>query len=103
MDVIVMAAGDTATRLAREHRYREPVEEVPLAERVGFDAFDAFDAFDSSEATVSASEVLRPYLMTFPSRTDNWSDEKRPSAALATARTVHHGPAVRAVREVCNG
>ncbi|MEU2690152.1 hypothetical protein ABZ654_41070 [Streptomyces hygroscopicus] len=96
MDVIAMAAEDTATRLAREHRYRELIEEVPLAERVGF------DTFGSSEATVSASEVLRPYLMTFTSRTDNWSDEQRPSAALATARTVHHGPAVRAVREVWN-
>ncbi|MCQ8195491.1 hypothetical protein [Streptomyces rugosispiralis] len=74
MDVIVMAEGDTSVGLARERRYRELVE-----------------------------EVLRPYLMAFTSRTDNWSDEKRPSAALANADTVHHAPAARAAREVWHG
>ncbi|WP_413098497.1 hypothetical protein [Streptomyces sp. Inha503] len=33
MNVIVMAEGDTPTRLAREHRYRELVDEVLLAEK----------------------------------------------------------------------
>ncbi len=54
MDVIVMAEGNTPTRLPRE-------------------------------------------------RTDRWSDEKQPGAALANARIVHHGPVARAVREVWNG
>ncbi|MEU1792559.1 hypothetical protein ABZ553_43090 [Streptomyces sparsogenes] len=97
MDVIVLVEGDTPARLAREHRYRELVEEVRLPERADL------DAFGSSEATASASEVSRPYLRTLTSRSDNWSDVKQLSAALANARTVYHGPAARAAREVWNG
>ncbi|KAK1176664.1 hypothetical protein B7755_052245 [Streptomyces sp. NBS 14/10] len=97
MDVIVLSEGDTPARLAREHRYRELVEEVLLPERADL------DAFGGSEATVSTSEVPRPNLRTLTSRNDNWSDEKQPSAALANARTVYHGPAARAAREVWNG
>ncbi|MEU8878293.1 hypothetical protein AB0D24_45660 [Streptomyces javensis] len=39
MDVIVRAEGDIPTGLAREHRYREPVEEALLAEHADVGAF----------------------------------------------------------------
>ncbi|WP_159043414.1 hypothetical protein [Streptomyces sp. NBRC 110028] len=42
MDVIVMTEGDIPTGLAREHRYRGPVEEAPLAAHVDVNAFGGY-------------------------------------------------------------
>ncbi|MEU5610892.1 hypothetical protein ACI2L4_32640 [Streptomyces sparsogenes] len=38
-----------------------------------------------------------------PARLTREHRYQQPSAALANARTVHHGPAARAAREVWNG
>lgn len=53
MDVIVMAEGDIPTGLAREHRYRELVEEALLTEHVDVDALGS----DHDLAARAAREV----------------------------------------------
>ncbi|WP_262706429.1 MULTISPECIES: LLM class flavin-dependent oxidoreductase [Streptomyces] len=69
MDFILMTEGDTPVGLTHEHRYRELVEEVLLAERVGFDAFGSSEQHVAlGTASVSAPEVLYPYLMALTSR-----------------------------------
>src|ERR1700742_3535051 len=69
MDFILMTEGDTPAGLTHEHRYRELVDEVLLAERVGFDAFGSSEQHVAiGTATVSAPEVLYPYLMALTSR-----------------------------------
>lgn len=69
MDFILMTEGDTPAGLTHEHRYRELVDEVLLAERVGFDAFGSSEQHVAiGTASVSAPEVLYPYLMAITSR-----------------------------------
>jgi alkanesulfonate monooxygenase SsuD/methylene tetrahydromethanopterin reductase-like flavin-dependent oxidoreductase (luciferase family) len=69
MDFILMSEGDTPVGLTHEHRYRELVEEVLLAEQVGFDAFGSSEQHVAiGTATVSAPEVLYPYLMALTNR-----------------------------------
>lgn len=69
MDFILMTEGDTPVGLTHEHRYRELVDEVLLAERVGFDAFGSSEQHVAiGTATVSAPEVLYPYLMALTNR-----------------------------------
>jgi alkanesulfonate monooxygenase SsuD/methylene tetrahydromethanopterin reductase-like flavin-dependent oxidoreductase (luciferase family) len=69
MDFIMMTEGDTPVGFTHEHRYRELVEEVLLAERVGFDAFGSSEQHVAiGTASVSAPEVLYPYLMALTSR-----------------------------------
>jgi alkanesulfonate monooxygenase SsuD/methylene tetrahydromethanopterin reductase-like flavin-dependent oxidoreductase (luciferase family) len=69
MDFILMSEGDTPVGLTHEHRYRELIDEVLLAERVGFDAFGSSEQHVAiGTATVSAPEVLYPYLMALTSR-----------------------------------
>lgn len=69
MDFIFMSEGDTPVGLTHEHRYRELVDEVLLAERVGFDAFGSSEQHVAiGTASVSAPEVLYPYLMALTSR-----------------------------------
>ncbi|MFD8279651.1 LLM class flavin-dependent oxidoreductase [Streptomyces solisilvae] len=69
MDFILMTEGDTPVGLTHEHRYRELIEEVLLAERVGFDAFGSSEQHVAlGTASVSAPEVLYPYLMALTSR-----------------------------------
>lgn len=60
---------DTPSGTTHYHRYFELVDEVLLAERVGFDVFAASEQhFAIGGATVSAPEVLYPYLMARTSR-----------------------------------
>ncbi|PXY29870.1 luciferase [Prauserella coralliicola] len=69
MDFILMSEGDTPVGLTHEHRYRELIDEVLLAERVGFDAFGSSEQHVAiGTATVSAPEVLYPYLMALTNR-----------------------------------
>ncbi|MFE7017242.1 hypothetical protein ACFVAQ_43365 [Streptomyces sp. NPDC057651] len=90
MDFILMTEGDTPVGLTHE--------------RVGFDAFGSSEQHVAlGTASVSAPEVLYPYLMALTNRTDGWSDEWQPRAALANVRTVFNAPAAHAVREVWNG
>ncbi|HWM11109.1 MAG TPA: LLM class flavin-dependent oxidoreductase [Solirubrobacteraceae bacterium] len=60
---------DTRPGTTHAHRYFELVEEVLLAEKVGFDMFGTSEQhFAIGEATVSCPEVLYPYLMPLTSR-----------------------------------
>ncbi|MYR55657.1 LLM class flavin-dependent oxidoreductase, partial [Streptomyces sp. SID625] len=69
MDFILMTEGDTPPGLTHEHRYRELIEEVLLAERVGFDAFGSSEQHVAiGTASISAPEVLYPYLMALTHR-----------------------------------
>ena len=69
MEFIFMSEGDTPVGLTHEHRYRELVDEGLLAERVGFDAFGSSEQHVAiGTASVSAPEVLYPYLMAITSR-----------------------------------
>lgn len=69
MDFIFMSELDTPVGLTHEHRYRELVDEVLLAERVGFDAFGCSEQHVAiGTASISSPEVLYPYLMALTSR-----------------------------------
>lgn len=69
MRFIFMSEGETVPGHTHEHRYRELVEEVLLAEEVGFDAFGTSEQHVAiGTATTSAPEVLYPYLMALTSR-----------------------------------
>ncbi|WP_331743106.1 LLM class flavin-dependent oxidoreductase [Kitasatospora sp. NBC_01300] len=69
MDFILMTEGDTPPGLTHQHRYRELIEEVLLAERVGFDAFGSSEQHVAiGTASISAPEVLYPYLMALTNR-----------------------------------
>ncbi|MFI6310142.1 LLM class flavin-dependent oxidoreductase [Nocardia fusca] len=69
MRFIFMSEGETAPGHTYEHRYRELVEEVLLAEEVGFDAFGTSEQHVAiGTATTSAPEVIYPYLMALTSR-----------------------------------
>ncbi|QEU96901.1 LLM class flavin-dependent oxidoreductase [Streptomyces kanamyceticus] len=69
MDFILMTEGDTPPGLTHDHRYRELVEEVLLAEQVGFDAFGSSEQHVAiGTASISAPEVLYPYLMALTNR-----------------------------------
>ncbi len=69
MDFILMTEGDTPVGLTHQHRYQELIEEVLLAERVGFDAFGSSEQHVAiGTASVSAPEVLYPYLMALTNR-----------------------------------
>ncbi|WP_413098496.1 LLM class flavin-dependent oxidoreductase [Streptomyces sp. Inha503] len=58
MDFILMSEGDTPVGLTHEHRYRELVEEVLLAERVGFDAFGSSDHALRVAERVATEDIL---------------------------------------------
>ncbi len=69
MEFIFMSEGDTPVGLTHEHRYRELIDEVLLAERVGFDAFGSSEQHVAiGTASISSPEVLYPYLMALTSR-----------------------------------
>lgn len=69
MDFIFMSEGETPPGQTNRQRYQELVDEVLLAERVGFDAFGTSEQHLAiGTATVSAPEVLYPYLMALTSR-----------------------------------
>ena len=69
MRFIFMSEGETAPGHTYEHRYRELIDEVLLAEKVGFDAFGTSEQHVAiGTATTSAPEVLYPYLMALTSR-----------------------------------
>lgn len=60
---------DTAPGKTHQTRYFELIDEVLLAEKVGFDLFGTSEQhFATGEATISAPEVLYPYLMALTSR-----------------------------------
>jgi alkanesulfonate monooxygenase SsuD/methylene tetrahydromethanopterin reductase-like flavin-dependent oxidoreductase (luciferase family) len=60
---------DTAVGATHYHRYRELIEEVLLAEKVGFDLFGSSEQHLAiGGATVSCPEVLYPYLMALTTR-----------------------------------
>lgn len=64
-----MSEGETPPGQTNRQRYQELVDEVLLAERVGFDAFGTSEQHLAiGTATVSAPEVLYPYLMALTSR-----------------------------------
>ena len=69
MRFIFMSEGETAPGHTHEQRYRELVDEVLLAEQVGFDAFGTSEQHVAiGTASTSAPEVLYPYLMALTSR-----------------------------------
>ncbi|WP_197376224.1 LLM class flavin-dependent oxidoreductase [Mycolicibacterium baixiangningiae] len=69
MRFIFMSEGETAPGASYEYRYRELIDEVLLAEEVGFDAFGTSEQHVAiGTATTSAPEVLYPYLMALTSR-----------------------------------
>ena len=69
MDFILMTEGDTPVGLTHAHRYQELVEEVLLAEKVGFDAFGTSEQHVAiGTASISAPESFYPYLMALTSR-----------------------------------
>ncbi|RRQ28669.1 LLM class flavin-dependent oxidoreductase [Rhodococcus sp. Eu-32] len=69
MRFIFMSEGETPAGHTHEHRYRELIDEVLLAEEVGFDAFGTSEQHVAiGTATTSAPEVIYPYLMARTSR-----------------------------------
>ncbi|MFC3242541.1 LLM class flavin-dependent oxidoreductase [Gordonia humi] len=69
MRFIFMSEGETQPGHTHEHRYRELVDEVLLAEEVGFDAFGTSEQHVAiGTASTSAPEVIYPYLMALTSR-----------------------------------
>lgn len=69
MRFIFMSEGETPPGASYEHRYRELVDEVLLAEEVGFDAFGTSEQHVAiGTATTSAPEVMYPYMMALTSR-----------------------------------
>ncbi|GAB7004974.1 LLM class flavin-dependent oxidoreductase [Nocardioides sp. AN3] len=69
MRFIFMSEGETAPGHTHEQRYRELIDEVLLAESVGFDAFGTSEQHVAiGTASTSAPEVLYPYLMALTSR-----------------------------------
>ncbi|MET4430233.1 LLM class flavin-dependent oxidoreductase [Mycolicibacterium sp. 624] len=69
MRFIFMSEGETLPGHTHEHRYRELVDEVLLAEEVGFDAFGTSEQHVAiGTATTSAPEVIYPYLMALTTR-----------------------------------
>lgn len=69
MRFIFMSEGETVPGHTHEHRYHELVDEVLLAEEVGFDAFGTSEQHVAlGTASTSAPEVLYPYLMALTKR-----------------------------------
>lgn len=69
MRFIFMSEGETQPGQTHLHRYNELVDEVLLAEEVGFDAFGTSEQHVAiGTASVSSPEVLYPYLMAKTSR-----------------------------------
>ncbi|MGB3482128.1 MAG: LLM class flavin-dependent oxidoreductase [Mycobacterium sp.] len=69
MRFIFMSEGETSPGQTHEHRYRELVDEVLLAEEVGFDAFGTSEQHVAlGTASTSAPEVIYPYLMALTNR-----------------------------------
>ncbi|MDV3125925.1 LLM class flavin-dependent oxidoreductase [Mycobacterium sp. 21AC1] len=64
-----MSEAETSPGHTHEHRYRELIDEVLLAEEVGFDAFGTSEQHVAiGTATTSAPEVIYPYLMALTNR-----------------------------------
>ncbi|WP_432838343.1 LLM class flavin-dependent oxidoreductase [Dactylosporangium sp. CA-092794] len=69
MRFIFMSEGETPPGHTHAQRYRELIDEVLLAERVGFDAFGTSEQHVAiGTASTSAPEVIYPYLMALTSR-----------------------------------
>lgn len=69
MRFIFMSEGETLPGQTHQHRYNELVDEVLLAEEVGFDAFGTSEQHLAiGTASVSSPEVLYPYLFAKTSR-----------------------------------
>jgi alkanesulfonate monooxygenase SsuD/methylene tetrahydromethanopterin reductase-like flavin-dependent oxidoreductase (luciferase family) len=69
MRFIFMSEGETHPGHTHAQRYRELVDEVLLAEKVGFDAFGCSEQHLAiGTASTSAPEVIFPYLMALTSR-----------------------------------
>jgi alkanesulfonate monooxygenase SsuD/methylene tetrahydromethanopterin reductase-like flavin-dependent oxidoreductase (luciferase family) len=65
----ISSEGDAHAGTTHSVRYFELIDEVLLAEKVGFDLFGTSEQhFAIGEATVSAPEVLYPYLMALTNR-----------------------------------
>lgn len=64
MKFVFMSEGETQPGQTHQQRYKELVDEVLLAEEVGFDAFGTSEQHVAiGTASVSSPEVLYPYLM----------------------------------------
>ncbi len=69
MRFIFFSEGETQPGHTHAQRYRELVDEVLLAEKVGFDAFGCSEQHLAiGTATTAAPEVIYPYLMALTSR-----------------------------------
>jgi alkanesulfonate monooxygenase SsuD/methylene tetrahydromethanopterin reductase-like flavin-dependent oxidoreductase (luciferase family) len=69
MRFIFFSEGETQPGHTHAQRYRELIDEVILAEKVGFDAFGCSEQhFAIGTASTSAPEVIFPYLMALTSR-----------------------------------
>src|SRR5438128_8213918 len=69
MRFIFFSEGETQPGHTHAQRYRELIDEVILAEKVGFDAFGCSEQHVAiGTAATSAPEVIFPYLMALTSR-----------------------------------
>jgi alkanesulfonate monooxygenase SsuD/methylene tetrahydromethanopterin reductase-like flavin-dependent oxidoreductase (luciferase family) len=69
MRFILFSEGETQPGHTHAQRYRELIDEVILAEKVGFDAFGCSEQHVAiGTAATSAPEVIFPYLMALTSR-----------------------------------
>lgn len=69
MEFCFLSEADTRPGQTYRHRYQDLIDEVLLAEHVGFDLFAASEQhFAIGGATISAPEVLYPYLMALTTR-----------------------------------
>jgi alkanesulfonate monooxygenase SsuD/methylene tetrahydromethanopterin reductase-like flavin-dependent oxidoreductase (luciferase family) len=97
-----LTEGDTHPGTTYSHRYFEVVEEVLLAEKVGFDLFGSSEQhFAIGGAAISAPEILYPYLMALTSRIRfvhavtllprNFNHPLRVAERVATEDILSHG------------
>lgn len=63
-----MSEGETAERMSYAHRYRDLVDEILLAEKVGFDFFACSEQHFTFGATMSAPEVFFSYMFALTER-----------------------------------
>jgi alkanesulfonate monooxygenase SsuD/methylene tetrahydromethanopterin reductase-like flavin-dependent oxidoreductase (luciferase family) len=69
MRFVMLTEGDTPAGMTHYHRYMEVVDEALLAEKVGFDGWGSSEQHVAiGGASISAPEVLYPYLMAKTSR-----------------------------------
>ena len=70
MDFVFLSEADTHPGETHYHRFHDLVQEVLLAEKVGFDAFGTSEQHVAiGTASMSAPECFYPYMMPLTNRT----------------------------------